>query len=527
MGSERVDTTDQSDKINSPVETECGRSRLRTNLAVLGAAIGTFLAALDITIMGTAMPTIISILGGFEIYSWAFTSYFLASIVSTPIFGKLADMYSIRKIFLASVWVFIGASVLCGMSQNMYQLIAFRGLQGAGGGALIALCLTVIGAIYPPEKIGRMLGIMAAVWALAAVMGPIIGGLLVEKISWRWIFYINLPSGLVAAALVAAGLGKVRNRQHGKPDYIGGVTLLCGVLALLLVAGQGETRPFSPLDACLLVIGVFCIVVFIWNESRTEEPILPLSLFRIKTFSMCNALGFFAGAATFSVSAYLPLFYQTVIKSSALRAGAVLMPLSIFWGVASAGGVNLLLGRVSHHKLLALGFGFMVSAYAILSQIDAGTSAWVLYLSTSILGIGLGFAAPMILTLIQTSVSKRNLGVATSSAMFFRQLGGAVIISSLGGVMSRGLTKRLAALGKDPAYREVAQAITNPRDLIRPEVMERFPTETVDMLKGMFAESFTSIFRIALIIVGIGLVLSIIFVSMSRKTDSENEGRQG
>jgi MFS family permease len=170
-------------------------SRWRTVLAILGASLGTFMAALDITIMGTAMPTIVSILGGLKIYSWAFTSFFLAAVVATPIFGKLADMYGIRLVFQVSMWVFIVASALCGTSSSMGQLIVFRGLQGAGGGSLIALGLTIVGTIYPPEKIGRMMGVMAAVWALAAVMGPIIGGVLVEKISWRWIFYINIPSG--------------------------------------------------------------------------------------------------------------------------------------------------------------------------------------------------------------------------------------------------------------------------------------------------------------------------------------------
>jgi EmrB/QacA subfamily drug resistance transporter len=492
-------------------------SRWRTALAVLGAALGTFMAALDITIMGTAMPTIVSILGGLKIYSWVFTSYFLAAVVATPIFGKLADMYGIRRIFQVSMWVFIIASALCGTSSNMHQLIVFRGLQGAGGGSLIALGLTVVGTIYPHEKIGRMMGVMAAVWALAAVMGPIIGGVLVEKISWRWIFYINIPSGFVTALLVLAGLKKTPNLQRGRPDYLGGITLLFGVLALLLVAGKGESRPFGLLDAVLLAIGVLCLALFIWNETKAEDPILPLSLFRIKDFTMCSLLSFFAGAATFIATAYIPLFYQAIIGSSAIRAGSTLMPLSIAWGLASSIGVNLLLKKAGHHRLLVMGFVFMTLAYLILSQIGVSTRTFVLVLSTSIIGMGLGFSAPMLLTLIQMSVPRRHLGVATSSAMFFRQMGGAVCVSSLGGVMSRGLIKRLASLSSDPIYSEAAQAISSPRDIIRPEVMDGFSQETVAMLKDMFAISLVPIFKVAVVVLVAGLIISIIFLKWSHK----------
>jgi MFS family permease len=232
---------------------------------------------------------------------------------------------------------------------------------------------------------------------------------------------------------------------------------------------------------------------------------------------MCNLFSFFAGAATFSATAYIPLFYQAIIGSSAIRAGSTLMPLSIAWGLASSIGVNLLLKKAGHHRLLVLGFVFMTVAYLILSQIGVGTRTFVLVLSTSIIGMGLGFSAPMILTLIQMSVPRRHLGVATSSAMFFRQLGGAVCVSSLGGVMSRGLIRRLAALGSDPAYSEVAQAISSPRDIIRPEVMDRFSPETVAMLKGMFAVSLVPIFKIAFVVLGAGLIVSIIFLIWSQK----------
>ncbi|MEE8110234.1 MAG: MFS transporter [bacterium] len=266
-------------------------SAARTNLAVLGVALGTFLAALDITIMGTAMPTIVGLLGGIHIYSWAFTAYFLASVVATPIFGKLADMYGIRRLFLVSIGIFMVSSALCGLSRNMLQLIVFRALQGVGGGSLMALSLTVLGVLFPPRKLGRAIGVLTSVWGIAAILGPLIGGVLVTKISWRWIFYINLPTGFVAAAFVIAALGRRREKHRRRHlDYFGGVTLLTGVVALLLVVGRGEPKPFGRLDAVLLAASLLLLGLFIWNESRAEEPILPLPLFRIQPFAAASVL---------------------------------------------------------------------------------------------------------------------------------------------------------------------------------------------------------------------------------------------
>ncbi|MFQ5691539.1 MAG: MFS transporter, partial [Nitrospinota bacterium] len=246
-----------------------GASAVCVNLAVLGVALGTFLAALDITVMGTAMPTIVGLLGGIQIYSWAFTGYFLASVVATPLFGKLADMYGVRRLFLISIGVFMSASALCGMSQNMQQLIVFRALQGVGGGSLMALSLTVLGAIFPPHRLGRTMGVMNAVWGIAAVMGPLIGGVMVAKVSWRWIFYLNLPTGFVSAACVVYGLGKRgEERQRRRPDFLGGFALFGGIVSLLLVVGQGEPRPFGTQEAVLLAAGLVLLGLFIRAESR-------------------------------------------------------------------------------------------------------------------------------------------------------------------------------------------------------------------------------------------------------------------
>ncbi|MBI2880126.1 MAG: MFS transporter [Candidatus Tectomicrobia bacterium] len=506
-------------RLESPPRERTEISGARVSLAVLGVALGMFLAALDITVMGTAMPTIVGLLGGIEVYSWAFTSYFLASVGVTPIFGKLADMYGVRRVFLVSIGVFMAASALCGMSQSMPQLIFFRALQGVGGGSLMALSLTVLGALFPPDKLGRAMGVLNAVWGIAAVMGPLIGGVLVEKISWRWIFYINLPTGLASAAFVLTALGRRREeRRRRRPDFLGGMTLLGGVVALLLVVGHGEPKPFGTLEAVLLAASLALLGGFVWTESRAEEPILPLPLFRVRTFRVASVLGFLTGAGFFSATVYVPLFYQGVIGSSAIGAGAVLMPLSLGWSLSSLIGVNALIRRWGERKLLSLGFGFLCLAYVILSRVGVGTPYWVVAAAMSILGVGMGYVYTMILTLVQTSVPKTHLGVVTSSTFLFRQLGGSVTVGVLGGLMSRGLTGRLAALAADPLYRGISQGIAGPRDLMRPEVMRQFPAETAAALQGMLAASLSPVFWISLGVVSAAFLLSLWFAAARERT---------
>ncbi len=495
-------------------------SRARVNLAVIGVALGTFLAALDITIMGTAMPTIVGFLGGLHIYSWAFSSYFLASVVATPIFGKLADMYGIRRVYLIAIGTFVVASALCGMSQNMPMLIVFRGFQGIGGGSLMALSLTVLGVLFPPERLGRTMGIMNAVWGVAAIAGPMIGGILVEKISWRWIFYINLPTGFAAAAFVMSGLArKQETRSRQRPDYPGGVTLLCGIVALLLVAGQGKPKPFGWIDALLLTVGLALLAFFVWNESKAEEPILPLSLFRIRKFAFASLLGFLTGAGFFTATAYVPLFYQGVIGATAIGAGAVLMPMSLGWSISSSFGISFFIGRVSLERLLSLGFVFLFLAYILLSLVSVDSSYMQVAAAMTILGIGMGFIFTMLLTIVQTGVPKVHLGVVTSSTFLFRQLGGAVAIGIMGGVMSRGLTFRLSAFREASSQPHVLDSISGARDLVRPEIMEKFSVDTAAALKGILADSLSPVFLLVLAVMGVGLLLSLWFASGSGRPD--------
>ncbi len=493
-------------------------SKARVNLTVIGVALGTFLAALDITIMGTAMPTIVGFLGGIHIYSWAFSSYFLASVVATPIFGKLADMYGIRRVYLVAIGIFVVASVLCGMSQNMQMLIVFRGFQGIGGGSLMALSLTVLGVLFPPERLGRTMGIMNAVWGTAAIAGPLIGGILVEQISWRWIFYINIPTGFVAAAFVISGLGQSHGvRSRGRPDYLGGVTLLGGIVSLLLVTGQGDTKPFGLLDGLLLIVSLGLLALFIWNESKAEEPILPLSLFRIRKFAFASLFGLLTGAGFFAATAYVPLFYQGVIGATAIGAGAVLIPMSLGWTLSSSVGIALLIGRISLEWLLAFGFVFLFLAYVTLSLLGVDATYLQVGGAMTILGIGMGFIFTVLLTIVQTSVPKMHLGVVTSSTFLFRQLGGAIAVGIMGGVMSRGLTLRLSAFREASSEPRVLDSIASARDLLRPGVMDSFASDTAISLKGILASSLFPVFWLLLVVMGFSLLLSFWFAAKSRK----------
>jgi EmrB/QacA subfamily drug resistance transporter len=469
---------------------------------IWGLMIGLFLAALDQTIVATALPTMVGELGGLEQLSWVVTAYLLASTVTAPLYGKISDLYGRKIVFQAAIILFLAGSILCGLSQNMGQLIAWRGLQGLGAGGLFVMAMTIIGDILSPRERGRYQGYFGAVFALASVAGPLAGGWLVDHVDWRWVFYINVPIGLVALFVTASALNLPFVRRDHPIDFAGAATLVVGVSALLLamVWGGNEYEWSSPLIVGLLVTGVVVGFTFLWWERRAQEPILPPRLFRNRTFALTSASGFIIGLAMFGGIVFLPLFLQVVVGASATNSGLLLIPMMAgIIGSSVIGG--RLITRTGRYKIFpVIGSAMATLAFFLLSTMGVGTVLVTASIYMFVLGVGVGLIMPVLVLAVQNSVEHSDMGVATSSNNFFRSLGGAFGTALLGAVFTGQLATRLASVlpgaGNDQLTSSPAAIAALP-EAIRSQVIEAF------------ASSITTVFLVALPFTVLALVLAL------------------
>jgi EmrB/QacA subfamily drug resistance transporter len=413
-----------------------------------GLMVCIFVAAMDSTVVGTALPTISQELNGFALYSWVFTGYLLTGTTSVPIWGRLADLYGRRRVLLVGLAVFVIASLLCGVSTNMLALIIFRTLQGVGAGCLQPVTFTVVGDIFPLQQRARLQGFFSGMWALAAIVGPLLGALFVSTIGWRWIFGINLPIGIVAAALLWSYHEKSDHRARGGLDLPGAAALTVGVALLLLGLGAGNAvaEPVPPVLLAALVV----LVAFVLIEVRSSGPTIPLSLLRQPSVGPPLLVTMLAGTVMFGTTAYVPLFVQGGLGGSTYEAGAAIAPMSLGWPVAS-----VIAGRI----LLRVGFRWVVAAGAMLLTLGAITLAarpagagvvWV-GLSSAVVGAGLGAISTPILIVIQSSVPWDQRGSATALNQFSRTIGGAVGVAGLGILLLARLRSEAARLGLAPS----------------------------------------------------------------------------
>jgi EmrB/QacA subfamily drug resistance transporter len=410
-------------------------------LTVVALILSLFMGALEATVISTAMPTVIGDLGGINHYSWVFTAYLLASTVTVPINGKLADLYGRKPIILIGIALFLLGSVASGMAQSMTELIVFRTVQGLGAGAMQPMAMTIVGDIFDLKERAKMQGLFGAAWGIAGLMGPMVGGFIVEHASWRWVFYINVPFGLIAALMLVLFLHERVEKKNHTLNLSGAALLTAGVVALLMAAQGGRALLFGGPAAVVLLGGYYVV------ELRAKEPLMPFDLFRRPVIAVSSVAGALVGGAMISTVTFVPLFVQGVLGGSPKDAGSAITPMVIGWPIASA-----LAGRL----LLRIGFRPLVRGGLLLSAVSAvvlamvarpGCDVGVLSLCTAAFGAGLGFANTALLIAVQSSVSWAQRGIATSSTMFFRTIGGTLAVGVMGGV----LAARLAADATLPA----------------------------------------------------------------------------
>jgi len=442
---------------------EPGRERRWVTAAIL---VGMLLAALEATAVATAMPTAVADLGGVERFSWAFSAYLLTSTTTVPLFGKLADLYGRRTIYLTATAIFLLGSVLCGAAESMTQLILFRAVQGMGAGGVQPVALTIIGDIYTLEERGRMQGLFSGVWATASVTGPAIGGLLTDLVSWRWVFYINLPFGIVSAIMLLLMLKETPTRREHSLDVGGTLALTAGVALLLLALQEGSASwGWHLWPTGVAVAGALALLaLFIRQERRAAEPMLPLDLFRHRVIGVASAGSVAIGTLLFPLAAFVPMFTQGVHGGSAAEAGATLAPMMMGWPIAST-LAGLFLMRIGYRPLAVLGGVLASTGGALLAFIDAGSSPVMLGAAVGFIGLGLGFMSTPFIVSVQTAVPWERRGVATSSQQFFRTIGGAISVAALGAL----LNARLAGSGFAGSAHHIlepgARAALEPREL--------------------------------------------------------------
>ncbi|GAA2211394.1 MFS transporter [Nonomuraea monospora] len=465
-------------------------------LIILALMLGMLLAALDQTIVSTALPTIVSDLGGLERLAWVVTGYMLASTVSTPLWGKLGDQYGRKKLFIGAICIFLAGSALCGLSRNMGELIAFRAVQGLGGGGLMVLAQAIVGDVVSVRERGRYQGFFGGVFAVSSIVGPLLGGLFVDHLSWHWVFYVNLPLGAVALFVIVAVLPGDDTRTRHTIDYAGVVLLGTATSCLVLMTTWGGTTYAwtDPIILGLAGAAVALLVGWVIAERRAVEPVLPLGLFRVKAFAMSSVVGFVVGFGMFGALTYLPLFLQVVHGVSPTLSGVYLLPMMA--GMLTMSIVSgQIISKTGKYRFLPIA-GTAVASVGmfLLSTLTEFSSLLTMGLYLLVLGVGLGMTMQVLVIVVQNAVDFKDLGVATSGATFFRSIGGSFGVATLGSVFSGTLNEDL---------RQVLRGVRLPagfdagRIQEDPTVVQRLPRELAQGFLHVYADAIAAVFRVA------------------------------
>ncbi|WLD94266.1 MDR family MFS transporter [Alkalihalobacillus sp. AL-G] len=491
------------------------KKKIMIMIAIMSAML---FAAINQTIVGTALPRIIADLGGMQYFSWVFTIFMLASSITAILVGKLSDIYGRKPFILIGIGIFMIGTFLCGTSDTIIHLIIYRAVQGLGAGMIMSTAFTAVGDLFSPRERGRWQGIMGSVFGLASVFGPTLGGYIVDNFDWRWIFWVFLPIGVVAFILIWRLFPSVDRSKAEKVDYLGSIFLTFTVLPMLLAfSWAGKTYEWSsPQIIGLFSATVIALIIFIQIERKSKSPVLPLHLFKNSIFTLSNIIGFIIGMGMFGAVMYTPFFIQGVMAKSATASGFIMMPMTLAM-VASSTICGQFITKTGKYKIFAiLGLTIMSSGMFLLSMMDSNTSGWMTVMNMSIVGIGLGMSFPVFTLTIQNAVSHKFLGVATSSAQLFRQLGGTVGVSIMGTIMASSMKDELSktsggkateALANNPEAAEKFKALQDPQILMDPNRLEKIRSSLPEAFTGVF-EQVVNVLRTAL-----GHALSDVFLT--------------
>jgi EmrB/QacA subfamily drug resistance transporter len=507
-----------------PLSATLSRGRLFSIL--LGVILGMLLAALDQTIVGTALPRIVANLGGLDHYAWVVTAYLLASTVSIPIWGKLSDIYGRRTFFILGMVIFLIGSALAGTSQNMTQLIIYRGIQGVGAGAMMPIALAIIGDIFPPAERGKWQGLIVAVFGLASIVGPTLGGWITDNWGWRWVFYVNMPVGVIAILTAGIVMPKIVIRRQHIIDYLGVITLIAGAVPLLLAFSWAGTQYAW---GSWQIIGSFIfsavmLVIFVLVERRAAEPIISPQLFKNSIFTTSTIAMFLVSAGMFGAILYLPLFVQGVLGNSATNSGLVLTPLMLGFIFSSIVGGQLL-SRTGRYKILAMG-GFVVAAVGmfLLSRMTPATSQGEVVRNMLVTGLGIGVMMSLFTIVVQNAFPYRQLGEVTASLTFFRSIGSTMGVAVMGTIMTNGFQNALqsnipATLKRIIPANRLAQ-LENPQLLLAPDFVAKIQhnfaalgpqglvifRQLIEAIQKSLSTAITNVFFLGFIIMVLGFV---------------------
>jgi EmrB/QacA subfamily drug resistance transporter len=505
-------------------QSRMSRWQITTVLTVLLS--GQLLSALEQTIVGTALPTLVGELGTVGDLSLIVTAYLLTSTVATALYGKLADLYGPKRMYLSAIGIFTGASLLVGLSQNMGQLVAFRALQGAGGGGLVVLAFTICASVLPPRQLGKIQGLVGGMYALAAFGGPLLGGAFTEHASWRWCFLVNVPVGIAGMVAVTVFLRLPASGRPSRVDYLGAVLLMAGVSVLTLVTVWGGSRYDWGSAPILALLGLLVVLaaLFILRERSAAEPLVPSSLLRNPEISLAMVITFISGVAMLGAYVFLPIYLQVVRGDGPTTAGLQLLPLMIAVMVGSGASgwlVAAVLGRMK--AVILLGTGIMTLSLYLFSRLDADTSVALFWTYEVVMGIGLGMVISKLIIAVQNRVDRRNLGTITAQAGFFRIIGAALGTAVLGAVLASRLdfwqsrTLSAAALDRLPGGTQVGYA--DPAAIRQlAETAPELHAEVVDV----FARSLQTVFLVATPIMALAFLLTFLLPNTRLRSEQDH-----
>ncbi|MCA1292616.1 MFS transporter [Paenibacillus sp. alder61] len=476
---------------------------MKRKYILIGLLLSTFLAAIEGTVIGPAGPRIVGDLGGVELLSWVFTAYLLTMAVSTPIFGKISDLYGRKPVFVIGSVLFLLGSVLSGMAQSMEQLILYRAIQGIGAGALTPVTFTIIGDIYSMEERAKVQGWISSVWGISSLVGPLLGGYFVDSLNWRWVFGFNVPFGLVSLIFIIKYLKEQREPRKVKIDYAGALTFTVGVTALLfgLATGGQQIAWNSPLLIGLLIVAGISLVLFFIIEKRAEEPLVPLKLFRIRDIAYSNVASFLASALLIGLTSYLPLFVQGVLGENATISGLVLAPMSISWMLGSVLGSRWIISRGSRMTSL-IGMCIIALGAVGMAFINDNTPIFVMLIFNALYGLGFGFSFSVFTIIAQSSVNYDLRGASNALNSFVRSIGQTIAVTVFGALINLGIVSRTSS-GTASGIPVTQEDINN---LLSPEKVHLLPQELWDELKHVLGGSLHVLFIIMAVIAVFGVV---------------------